>query len=101
MTGVTVFISLFCQCALEATWQADKASDMLEPSNATEQGHASDVGKTVISSLAAESLPTQEPEAAAVEAGETQLGSVTHGVTETKKGTDDMEVEAAEARSLG
>ena len=74
---------------------------MLEPSNATEQGHASDVGKTVISSLAAESLPTQEPEAAAVEAGETQLGSVTHGVTETKKGTDDMEVEAAEARSLG
>lgn len=77
--------------------KADKASgDMLEPSNATEQGHASDVGKTVISSLAAESLPTQEPEAAAVEAGETQLGSVTHGVTETKKGTDDMEVEAAE-----
>lgn len=76
--------------------KADKASDMLEPSNATEQGHASDVGKTVISSLVAESLPTQEPEAAAVEAGETQLGSVTHGVTETKKGTDDMEVEAAE-----
>lgn len=74
---------------------------MLEPSNATEQGHASDVGKTVISSLVAESLPTQEPEAAAVEAGETQLGSVTHGVTETKKGTDDMEVEAAEAGSLG
>ena len=55
----------------------------------------------MISSLVAESLPTQEPEAAAVEAGETQLGSVTHGVTETKKGTDDMEVEAAEARSLG
>lgn len=70
--------------------KADKANDVLEPSkDATEQGHASDVtgatGTTVIS----------EPQTA-VEAGETQLGSVTDDVTETKKGKDDMEVEAAE-----
>eukprot|EP00435_Cladocopium_sp_Y103_P034212 s3344_g8.t2 len=74
----------------QAPWQADKANDVLEPSkDATEQGHASDVtgatGTTVIS----------EPQTA-VEAGETQLGSVTDDVTETKKGKDDMEVEAAE-----
>ena len=75
---------------------------MLEPSkDATEQGHASDVGEAVISSLVAESLPTEEPQTAAVAAGETQLGSVTDGSTETKKGTDDMEVEAAQAGSLG
>ena len=55
----------------------------------------------MISSLVAESLPTEEPQTAAVAAGETQLGSVTDGSTETKKGTDDMEVEAAQAGSLG
>ena len=86
----------------QVPWQADKANDMLEPSNATEQyeqGRASDgTGKSVISSLVAESLPTQEAEA--VEAEETQA-SVTDGVTETKKVADDMEVEAAEAGSLG
>lgn len=75
--------------------KADKASDMLEPATEQyEQGHASDgTGKSVISSLVAESLPTQEAEA--VEAEETQA-SVTDGVTETKKVADDMEVEAAE-----